>query len=96
MRRLKSWQQCTGNLYWIAVYLMVPSISQAQSIESIINRTITYLQGGLARTVGIFCIIIAGYLCLALQKFPKEYFVMILVGMGIIFGGSSLYSTIIG
>ena len=96
MRRLKSWQQCTGNLYWIAVYLMVPSISQAHSIESIINRTITYLQGGLARTVGIFCIIIAGYLCLALQKFPKEYFVMILVGMGIIFGGSSLYSTIIG
>lgn len=68
---------------------MVPSISQAQSIESIINRTITYLQGGLARTVGIFCIIIAGYLCLARQKFPKEYFVMILVGMGIIFGGSS-------
>lgn len=96
MRRLKSWQQCTGNLYWMAVCLMMPSISQAQSIESIINRTITYLQGGLARTVGIFCIIIAGYLCLALQKFPKEYFVMILVGMGIIFGGSSLYSTIIG
>ena len=96
MRRLKNWEQCRGNLYWMAVCLMVPSISQAQSIESIINRTITYLQGGLARTVGIFCIIIAGYLCLALQKFPKEYFVMILVGMGIIFGGSSLYSTIIG
>ena len=84
------------NLYWVVVCSMVPSISQAQSIESIINRTITYLQGGLARTVGVFCIIIAGYLCLALQKFPKEYFVMILVGMGIIFGGSSLYSTIIG
>ncbi|MDP3559114.1 MAG: TrbC/VirB2 family protein [Legionellaceae bacterium] len=73
-----------------------PSLSHAQSIESIINRTINYLQGGLARTTGIFCIIIAGYLCLARQKFPKEYFVMILVGMGIIFGGSSLYSTLIG
>ncbi len=96
MRRLKNWPQCACHLYWMAVCLMVPSISQAQSIESIINRTITYLQGGLARTVGVFCIIIAGYLCLALQKFPKEYFVMILVGMGIIFGGSSLYSTIIG
>lgn len=96
MRRLKNWPQCAGHLYWMTVCLMVPSISQAQSIESIINRTITYLQGGLARTVGVFCIIIAGYLCLALQKFPKEYFVMILVGMGIIFGGSSLYSTIIG
>lgn len=96
MRSLTRLQQFMGNLYWMAVCLMLPSISQAQSIESIINRSITYLQGGLAKTVGIFCIIIAGYLCLALQKFPKEYFVMILVGMGIIFGGSSLYSTIIG
>lgn len=80
----------------LLLMLSLPSLSHAQSIEGIINRTITYLQGGLARTVGIFCIIIAGYLCLALQKFPKEYFVMILVGMGIIFGGSSLYSTLIG
>lgn len=96
MRSLTRLQQFMGNLYWMAVCLLLPSISQAQSIESIINRSITYLQGGLAKTVGIFCIIIAGYLCLALQKFPKEYFVMILVGMGIIFGGSSLYSTIIG
>ena len=79
---------------WCA--LLAPSLSHAQGIESIINRTINYLQGGLARTVGIFAIIIAGYLCLARQKFPKEYFVMILVGMGIIFGGSSLYSTLIG
>ena len=76
--------------------LLMPSLSHAQSLESIINRTTSYLQGGLARTVGIFCIIIAGYLCLARQKFPKEYFIMILVGMGIIFGGSSLYSTLIG
>ncbi len=79
-------------LYWGTVCLCAPSVSSAQNIESIIN----HLQGGLARTVGVFCIIIAGYLCLARQKFPKEYFVMILVGMGIIFGGSSLYSTLIG
>lgn len=80
----------------LLLMILSPSISHAQSIESIVNRTITYLQGGLARTVGILCIIIAGYLCLARQQFPKEYFVMILVGMGIIFGGTSLYSTLIG
>lgn len=79
----------------ILACLLAPSLSYAQSIESIINHSITYLQGGLARTVGIFCIIISGYLCLARQKFPKEYFIMILVGMGIIFGSSSLYSTLI-
>lgn len=100
MNRLKkshrSLIHAISNFYLVTACCMVPSISQAQTIESIINRTITYLQGGLARTVGIFCIIIAGYLCLARQKFPKEYFVMILVGMGLIFGGSSLYSTLIG
>lgn len=80
----------------LLLMMLSPSLSHAQSIESIVNRTITYLQGGLAKTVGILCIIIAGYLCLARQQFPKEYFVMILVGMGIIFGGSSLYSTLIG
>lgn len=82
-------------------YLMVtctlfPCASQAQSIESIINRTTHYLQGGLARAVGVACIIVAGYLCLYRQKFPKEYFSMILVGLGIIFGGSTLYNTLIG
>ena len=83
--------------YWFLLgCLIFPSISQAQSIESIINRSITYLQGGLARTVGVFCIIISGYLCLARHKFPKESFVMILIGMGIIYGGSALYSTLIG
>jgi type IV secretion system protein VirB2 len=76
--------------------LLAPSLSHAQTIETIVNRTIAYLQGSLARAIGIFCIIIAGYLCLARQRFPKEYFVMILVGMGVIFGGSSLYSTLIG
>lgn len=100
MRQLTKWVRLTKNklstLYLITTCSLMPSISQAQSIESIINKTINYLQGGLARTVGVFCIIIAGYLCLARQKFPKEYFVMILVGMGIIFGGSSLYSTLIG
>ena len=82
--------------YLVTGSVLFPSLSQAQTIESIINRTTTYLQGGLARSIGVFCIIIAGYLCLARQKFPKEYFIMILVGMGIIFGGSSLYTTLIG
>ena len=93
-RLIKSMKDFKAQL--ILILLLSPSITHAQSIESIINRTINYLQGGLARTVGIFCIIISGYLCLARQKFPKEYFVMILVGLGIIFGGSSLYSTLIG
>lgn len=82
--------------YLVAACALFPCVCEAQSIESIINRTTHYLQGGLARSIGVMCIIIAGYLCLYRQKFPKEYFSMILVGLGIIFGGSTLYNTFIG
>ncbi|HCE5580511.1 TPA: TrbC/VirB2 family protein, partial [Legionella pneumophila] len=51
MSKLKRWSQSLGNLYLIAVCTLLPTLSHAQSIESIINRTINYLQGGLARTV---------------------------------------------
>lgn len=95
-RKIARFKSFTNYKSLLIFYWLMPSLSHAQSIESIINRTINYLQGGFARTIGIFSIIIAGYLCLARQKFPKEYFLMVLVGMGIIFGGSSLYSTLIG
>ncbi|HAT1757192.1 TPA: TrbC/VirB2 family protein [Legionella pneumophila] len=79
--------------YWGMVCGLLPATSHAKSIEGIIDSAARYLQGGLARSVGVLCIIIAGYLCLYRQRFPKEYFSMILVGLGIIFGGSTLYNT---
>lgn len=82
--------------YCLATLLMNPSLSHAQSIESILARTTSYLQGGVARGLGILAIVVAGYLCVVRQKFPKEYFMMILVGLGIIFGGSSLYNSLVG
>ena len=87
---------CSMKRILIIYALLLPTLSHAIGIEGIINKSIHYLQGGLAKTIGIFCIIIAGYLCLARQKFPKEYFMMILVGLGIIFGGATLYTTLVG
>ncbi len=82
--------------YLLLATFLFPAVSEAKTIESIINHTVTYLQGGVARSLGVLCIIVTGYLCLALQKFPKESFVMVLIGLGFIFGGSTLYSTLIG
>lgn len=96
MSPIKKMKQRVSIAYFMTVCALFPSASQAQSIENIINRTTHYLQGSLARSIGVMCIIIAGYLCLYRQKFPKEYFSMILVGLGIIFGGSTLYNTFIG
>ena len=79
----------------IALFTL-PQASHAATIDSILRNTISYLQGSVAKSVGLASIIVSGYLCIAKQKLPKETFVMILVGMGIIFGGSSLYNTLIG
>jgi type IV secretion system protein VirB2 len=76
--------------------LSLPGACNAASIETIVNKAAGYLQGTLAKAVGVLVIVICGYLCLAKNAFPKERFAMILVGLGLIFGASSLYNTVIG
>ena len=78
--------------YWLSVFAFNPTFSYALDIETIVNRTTSYLQGGLARSIGILTLVVCGYLCLHQNKFPKQYFMMILLGMGLIFGASALYS----
>ena len=80
----------------VGLLLLNPSISHAITIESIISRTTSYLQGGIARSTGVLAVVVMGYLCLVRHKFPKEYLMMVLVGLGIIFGGSSLYNSLVG
>lgn len=84
------------NAFLLMGLCSLPQASHAATIDSILKNTISYLQGPVAKSVGLAAIIISGYLCIARQKLPKETFIMILVGMGIIFGGTSLYNTLIG
>lgn len=83
------------NALVLAGLYATPIASHAASIEVILNNTVRYLQGGVAKSAGIAAIVISGYMTLVMQKLPKEQFAMILVGMGIIFGGTSLYATLI-
>ena len=82
--------------YGCLALLMVPGVGHAASIETVLNNGVKLLQGPVAKGVGLMAIIGSGYLCLARNKLPKEQFVMILVGLGIIFGGSSLYTSLVG
>ncbi|KTC98686.1 TrbC/VirB2 family protein [Legionella erythra] len=75
---------------------LAPTTTFAASLESVLNGGIRLLQGSVAKLIGIIVIIGCGYLCLEKQKFPKERFVMILVGLGIIFGGSFIYGQLAG
>lgn len=95
IKRVKSQIARIKNGLLIGVCLM-PYTAHATSIESILTKSTTFLQGSLARSAGVVAIICSGYVTLVMQKMPKEQFIMILLGLGIIFGGSSLYSTLIG
>lgn len=83
--------------YGFLALLMVPGVGHATaSVDSVLNKGLGILQGPIAKGVGVMAIVGSGYLCLARNKLPKEQFVMILVGLGIIFGGSSLFTTLTG
>ncbi len=83
--------------YGFLALLMIPGVGHATaSIDSVLGKGLGILQGPLAKGVGVMAIVGSGYLCLARNKLPKEQFVMILVGLGIIFGGSSLFTTLTG
>lgn len=97
----KASRKLVSKLSNAALFLFVlPSVCHADgttaTVGSVIDKATEYLQGGLARSVGVAAIVIAGYLCIAKQMFPKMYFMMILIGLGFIFGASTLYSTFVG
>lgn len=80
----------------VALSILLPTATHAATIESILNKGVHFLQGPVAKAAGLLAIVGSGFLCLYKQQLPKDQFVMILVGLGIIFGGSSLYSTLVG
>lgn len=79
---------------FVSILSSMPTISHAAaSPEGIVKAVTYYLTGPLAKAVGVLTIVGLGYMCIQLQKFPKEYFVWTLIGLGVIFGGSQLYQT---
>lgn len=71
--------------------VLLPTRTFAADVTSVVDNAVEYLQGGLARSVGVIAIVIAGYLCIGKQMFPKMYFAMILVGLGLIYGAAEIY-----
>lgn len=79
----------------ITLLSLLPDFVLAADITSVLDKTVTFLQGGVARSVGLIAIISSGYLCIVSQKLPMTRFGMILGGLGLIFGASSMYSTFV-
>ncbi len=80
----------------VALLILLPTATHAATIESILNKGVHFLQGPVAKSLGLLAIIGSGFFCLSQQQLPKDKFIMILVGLGIIFGGNSIYSMLVG
>lgn len=92
---LKRMKKKTISLYHSAVLLFlvaVPVSAEAATLEKIIINVTNWLQGPVAKSAGILAIICSGYLTMVSQRLPKEVFMLMLVGLGLIFGASSLYT----
>jgi type IV secretion system protein VirB2 len=76
--------------------LFLPINSYAADVTTILNNATNYLKGGLAKTLGLLMIIGCGYACMVMQKLPKKQFMYILIGLGVIFGSGTLYTTFVG
>ena len=93
--KLKTAKGALNRALWWAL-LALPATSHAKSIQTILEKSARYLNGPLARSVGVVVLIGAGYMCLVQHKFPKETLGFMLLGLGIIFGGAQLYDLLIG
>lgn len=66
------------------------------TITSILDKLVGILQGEIAKSIGLIAVVGSGYLCIFKQRFPKEQFLLTLIGLGVVFGSSSIYSTLVG
>ena len=89
-------QSILDALLSVSLLILVPASSHAASVKSILDKTATWLQGDIAKGIGLIALIGCGYMCIFMQRLPKSQFMMVLLGLGVIFGSSSLYSTLIG
>lgn len=89
--------------YFFSIYvlsLMLPLDAFASgghiTITSILDKLVGILQGDIAKCIGLIAVVGSGYLCIFKQRFPKEQFLLTLVGLGVVFGSSSIYSALVG
>lgn len=70
--------------------LFLPAMAHAADAVSIINKVVHYIQGPFVAAAGVLAIAVCGVLCFK-GVFPKMYFMMVLVGIGLILGASYYY-----
>ena len=75
--------------------LAIPGQANAATLLSTVNNLTSYLSGDMAKAAGGLIIVVAGYMCFAGNDLPKKRFFQIVVGLGLILGGSDIYTRLV-
>lgn len=85
--------------YFIICISLIPSLALAGTcsydgdhISQALAWVITALTTTYIRVIGVVAIITVGYMTIALGKFAKSTFIMIIVGVGIVLGSAQIAS----
>ena len=92
----KKQRQCRRGLNYLTLYLCcLPVVAEADtSLVTTLTSALTYLTGDVGKIVASLAIVGGGFACFGMGKLPKGYFVAILLGVGIIFGVSSIMTAL--
>ena len=84
------------SLKWLSLFSLALSKNvlaysgQSTKIDTVLKALLDYLTSTPARIVAVLAIISVGYATLHLGRMPKQKAIAVVVGIGIIFGGSAV------
>lgn len=79
----------------ISFSFLMPNNVYALTVNRAVDNLTHYLTGDMAKAVGVLAIVISGYMCFSGRGLPKKDFGLIVLGLGIILGGSQIYTTLV-
>ena len=91
MRQMIKKKVDLANTALLSILCAMPSLCHAATADGIINGATHFLTGSFARGIGGLAVIGMGYLTWGTNKFPKESFMMVVLGSVMIFGGAEIY-----
>ena len=83
-------------LLLLIVYLSLIPMSAHAGVAQMINNFLTYLTGDVGKALASVAIVGGGIACFGMGKLPKQYFIAILIGVVIVFGGHEILNQITG
>ena len=89
----KSMRKYCAKRYLAALLLFTPTIALADSgtfIDTVLQNLLNYLTSTPARILAVIAIVGVGYSTWHLGKIPKDKAIAIIVGIGIVFGGTTI------